>query len=197
MNRSKTVSPPIPDAAGYTLIELMLVITIVALLGGLLFPAVQGMTQKADSLSCQNNLRQLGLAVQNAAQDNNNVYPYIEPSPDSERPVYEPDGNIQAKSLLDTLSRYGVTAKSVQCRADVRALSGDSAALYARTPEKYCSYLWIPRVDGENAASPHFYTRWGGTFTPKPSKLALITDLRAVHRQHQNVLYADGHVDGF
>lgn len=196
MKRSKTVSRPLPDG-GFTLVELLLVLVIIALLGGLLFPAAQAVTQRADSLACQNNLRQLGVAVQNAAQDNNNIYPYIEPSPDSEKPVYEPDGNIQAKSLLDTLSRYGVTAKTVQCRADVRALSGDAAARYARAPEKYCSYLWIPRVDGENAASPHFYTRWGGTFTPKPSKLALITDTLPVHRQHLNTLYADGHVTGF
>ncbi len=198
MNKPRTARPPAPAAgAGFTLVELLLVLTLVALLASLLFPAVQAMVQKADSLSCQNNLRQLGVAVQNAAQDNNNIYPYIEPAPPPyEKPVYEPDGTIQARSLLDTLSKYGVTPKTVQCRADVKTLSGDSAAFYAKTPDKYCSYLWKPYVDGEPTGAAHIYTRGGGTFTPKPSKLQLITDAALVHRQlqGQNVLFADGHV---
>lgn len=198
MNKSRTASPLLPAATGgFTLVELLLVITLLALLAGLLFPALETVTQRADSLSCQSNLRQLGIAVQLAAQDNDNTYPYIEPAPESDKPVYGPDSSVQPKSLLDTLSKYGVTPKSVQCRADVKSLTGDAAAAYAKTPEKFCSYLWIPTVDGEPKMTPHIYTRWGGTFTPSPSKLRLITDARSVHSQHQNVLYADGHVVGY
>jgi prepilin-type N-terminal cleavage/methylation domain-containing protein len=65
---------PRPTNRGFTLIELLVVIAIIAILAGMLLPALASAKEKGRMARCQSNLHQVTLAVMQYTEDNNDSY---------------------------------------------------------------------------------------------------------------------------
>jgi len=64
-----------PWGNGFTLVEILTVIAIIAVLGAIALPAVQGVRESANQVKCASNMRQIGQAMALFAQDNNGQFP--------------------------------------------------------------------------------------------------------------------------
>jgi prepilin-type N-terminal cleavage/methylation domain-containing protein/prepilin-type processing-associated H-X9-DG protein len=166
----------------FSLIELIIVIAIVGILLTLAFPEYQRLIERARSVVCMNNLRQIGVAVGTYLTDNDNTFPFIEPNPAD--PVYDPA--YEAKPMLTELGPYGVTQQLLRCPEDLRA-----GNYFAR---RGSSYQWRPILDGELKVNPVVYGWRGATRTVNPARMRICMDFEAVHFNRANRLYADGHV---
>jgi prepilin-type processing-associated H-X9-DG protein/prepilin-type N-terminal cleavage/methylation domain-containing protein len=75
---------PVHRARGFTLIEILVVMAIAALLSAMLFGAFSRVREKGRSAVCQNNLKQLYVAIQQYVQDHDGRYPKTTRNSDEE-----------------------------------------------------------------------------------------------------------------
>jgi len=102
---------------GFTLIELIIVASILAILLGLLLPALQGALEMANRIQCADHLRQLIQGVRQYAGDNNNCIPSVISTASAPLGAWLSQGS-QPDVTTGTLYPYVGDEKVYRCPAD-------------------------------------------------------------------------------
>ena len=185
----------------FTIIELLVVISIIALLMGLLLPVLAGARQSAKRVTCSSNLRQVGLVTESYLQDSKDVYAPARPIPLPFAALSTADPLYDFYQPYVTVGTAPETNGVYACPDDevVYPLAGMSylysTFIAGNTLNEELSKGFARRLNLTDAsvlvASDYDGEEEGSTFVLQDG-----TEV-AVPKRHfkRNLLFADGHVD--
>jgi len=112
----------------FTLVELLVVIAIIGVLVALLLPAIQSARESARRMSCQNNLKQIGLALHNVGSARNYFPPARIDDPTLPNPLKNQWGRISIHVFLLPYLEQGAMATQFDMSKDYRSAPTSSPA---------------------------------------------------------------------
>jgi prepilin-type N-terminal cleavage/methylation domain-containing protein/prepilin-type processing-associated H-X9-DG protein len=165
-------------AIGFTLVELLVTVAIIAILASILLPALSHAKESGRTTFCQSNLHQIGLALQLYVGESRNRMPTIY------------DQGVGTNFLTNATS-IDVVLGSQLGSLRVLHCPSDNQQIFETTGS---SYSWNNLINGQDADHLQIMTvTLGSTKTP------LVYDKQSFHavlgsKHGQNYLYADGHI---
>jgi prepilin-type N-terminal cleavage/methylation domain-containing protein/prepilin-type processing-associated H-X9-DG protein len=162
-------------AHAFTLVELLIAISLIAVLVALGVPATERLVHKGRATHCLSNLRNLGGALQLYLNDHNNLMPTLVTARESK--------DSEEEAIDNTLDEYLGDKKAFCCSADAKRLCEATGT----------SYLWNNLLNGQDTSSLDFMG-----FIKDGTRIPVISDKEGWHKYRDvqvNILYADGHVD--
>jgi prepilin-type N-terminal cleavage/methylation domain-containing protein len=180
------------SVTGFTLIELLVVIAIIAILAGMLLPALGKSKQKAQGIYCMNNHRSLMLAWKMYLDENNDVLPFsqfdnawvsgwLDFSPNNPS-NWDPEVDIK-KSLL--WPYCGQSLGIFKCPADrsvVKPAVGPLKARFVSRVRSMSMSVWVggdgPKGDFVYEPGWRVYRRFSDLVDPGPARTYVFLDVR-------------------
>ena len=200
-------------SSGFTLVELLVVIGVIALLMGIFLAAFAKARQTANGISCESNLRQWGLATQMYASENSGFLPRRGQGVGATTQIGRPADWFNALPPILHLKPY----MNLVATSQISRPPGSTIWLCAQASDFDSQYYWSYGMNmalsvweaNQNSGQPNKITGVGDTtsmvlFADAPGNYCSVFPSKCPggynpvprHSKHVNICFLDGHVEG-